>query len=108
MLLVSLLINDNSCLFSFHKVKLLLVVQEKYDNAIQEKYGSNVSQPEIGIEAWCEATQVPCKGSRLYGLGIQRKSLHKDVTSSGSPMFHMMDMLISSLYKMNFILLVRR
>ncbi|CAA2969128.1 Hypothetical predicted protein [Olea europaea subsp. europaea] len=63
-----------------HKQRL-----EKYDIAIHEKYGSNVSQPKIDIEAWGEAIPGPSKGGRLYGLGIQRKSLHEDVTSFGLP-----------------------
>ncbi|CAA2965441.1 Hypothetical predicted protein [Olea europaea subsp. europaea] len=63
----------------------LRFVWEKYDIAIHEKYDSNVSQPEINIETWREAIPGPCKGGRLYALGIQRKSLHEDITSSGLP-----------------------
>ncbi|XP_022860991.1 uncharacterized protein LOC111381444 [Olea europaea var. sylvestris] len=59
------------------------MVYEKYENAIHDKYGSNVSsQPEIDIEAWCEASQGPSKGGRLYGLGIHHRKLHKVGISS--------------------------
>jgi hypothetical protein len=51
---------------------------------MHEKYGSTVSQPEVDIEAWCEASQAPRKGGRVYGLDIQRNSLHKDVTFASS------------------------
>ncbi|CAA3020177.1 Hypothetical predicted protein [Olea europaea subsp. europaea] len=59
------------------------MVYEKYENVIHDKYGSNVSsQPEIDIEAWCEASQGPSKGGRLYGLGIHYPRLHKVGISS--------------------------
>lgn len=37
---------------------------------MEAKHGPELSsQPPIDVELWCEATQGPSKGGRLYGLG---------------------------------------
>ncbi|CAA2984334.1 Hypothetical predicted protein, partial [Olea europaea subsp. europaea] len=55
---------------------------EKYELSMELEHGLELlSQPDINIELWCEATQGPSKGGHLYGLGT---SLSASSTSSRS------------------------